>query len=303
MPFRSDAEIESYLEAAMAEIGRPRCLFIAGLIDKMGLEPQDIEYHQLAYPFDDPAWAKIAAPQQSGCGLVTRAGWRFAGVQAPEIYLPYQELVVKGGTHFVVAYERQFAIDVGAWVDAIPWVEGTPLPGPSDSVIIGCASCPDFARGTANYEHEFTFGAWDPEIPWISHNLDGGQPGTAFRSRGWVEVWTGTNAAGQRTGELWCGAINDKGEMATTYDGRPATGRRALGYVNTALLPMDPPPGNECRSADGKLVSNMGTAILPGVKNEYLVGLGLLAAGSAALMLTAPGRALLARFRRRLRRR
>lgn len=302
MAFRSDDQIRAWIEDSMGEIGFPRCLILAGLLPNIGLEPTDEQYQRFVYEYDDPAWAAVAAPQQSGCGLFTGAGWRWAGVQAPILYMPYQERTSKGGIYYAVSHEMNFAKEHDTWVSALPWVEGTPLPGPSDAPIIGMEGGGyDFVRNTAAVTHEFTVGAWDPDVPSVSHNLDGGQPGTAFRSRAWIEVWTGEDSSGRRTGELWCGAVNDDGSCTLAYDKRPATGRRCIGYTNTAGLPYNPPPGHDCQTSSGRVVTSLGgESLLPYIPNEGLAVLA--AAGGAVLLLTPGGRAALAGLQRYLQR-
>lgn len=291
MPFRTDEQIRGYLDESMRQLGRPRCLFIAGLLPHINLEPSDDEFLEFVFPFDTDAWRRAASPKMSSCGLFARAGWRYAGVDDPEIYEPYEAMLAKGGTHFAVAHEKYFAEQINkaqgvpCWVDGIRWEAGTPLPPPSSTVIIGCASCPDFSRGTPNFEHEFTVGAYDPEIPTISHNLDGGQPGTRFRSRGWVEV----------AGELWCGAVNDDGSVPLGFDGRPAIGRRVVGYVDTSYLPTNPPPDHTCATSDGDVVTTPGGGG-GGPLSFFGGGDGLLVPAvlgtTAFLALTPQGRAL-----------
>lgn len=280
-PYRSDAEIVAMIEAAASEYGKPRCLFLSGLLPyaNPGLETNDPVYQQATFPNDTPAYQQAASRTSSSCGLWTENAWRYAGVDDPDLWVPYADRVAKGGIHFTVARQKYFATQVGAWQDAIHWEEGTPYPEPGDSIIIGCASCPGFARGTANLEHEMTLGAWDtgPSGP-IFHSLDGGQPGFHVRTRALVPV----------AGELWAAAVSSDGSVPLSYDGRPVTGRRVLGWTRVDKLPLVP-NGNECITSTG--------ASLPGVDGGgLLLPLAGGAVVAALLAFTPWGRALLARL-------
>lgn len=279
--YRTDAEIVALIEQAAAAAGKPRCLFLSGLLPyaNPGLEIDDPVYQKATFPFDTEAYQIAASRTSSTCGLWTENGWRYAGVDDPILYLPYADRVAKG--QFAVVEEMRFAKQVGAWVDAIHWTPGSALPEPGDAVIIGCSSCPDYARGTANLEHEFTFGAWDTnaEGGTIFHGLDGGQPGFHVRTRAFVEVG----------GELWVGAVNAQGVAGLSYDGRPAVGRRVLGWTDVTRLPLVN-NGNECITSTG--------APLPGEAGGLLLPVALGVGAAALLALTPQGRALLAKVGR-----
>lgn len=245
MPFRSDDEIRSMTLEAMAAAGKPRCLFISGLMDLVGLS--DRQAADAFFPHDEQVYrdamsSAFEGGKTSSCGLTTEAGWRYAGVSEPVLDIPYHERVNKG--LFVVAQEKKTAEAAGAWVSAIPWVEGTPLPDFGDAPIIGCTSCGEgWARGVKNLEHVYNITAYDPAGNGIHHSIDGGQPGVKFRTRALIEVWTGQLPDGRRTGELWAGTVNDDGSIPLGADGRPITGRRFIGYVSVASLPLGEPLG------------------------------------------------------------
>lgn len=234
-PFRSDADILAMATAQAGVAGDPACRFVTGIVQIVNLS--DVEAAPQLFPYDDPKQAVAMARQMSTCGLATERGWRFSGVIDPVLYLPYQQRVNRG--QYAVVEEKALAERTGAWQSAIPWVEGTVLPGLGDAPIIGCKSCgSDWARGVTNTEHEYTLVAYDPVGGGVHHSGDGGQPGIAFRTRVFVEVWTGTDAQGRRTGELWSANVRADGTAAIAYDGRPQTGRRVVGFTRTSLLPL-----------------------------------------------------------------
>lgn len=232
--------------AAMAESSEARCLVLSGLIPLVGMD--DVQAAPWFFPFDTPAYQQamgMAAKNNktSLCGITTEVGWRYAGVQDPMLYGPYADRVSKG--QYTVAQQLAFAKQVGAWVDALPWIEGTPLPGVADAPIIGCTSCGEgYARGVKNLEHEYSIACYDPDLgPGIHHSIDGGQPGVAWRTRGLVEVWTGELPDGRRKGELWAAGLDKSGQVVLAADGRPVVGRRFLGYSSIDLLPRGAPEG------------------------------------------------------------
>ena len=239
-PFRSDDEIRAMAIEQAGAHGEPRCRFVTGVLPLAGMT--DVEAADLFFPADPHDVAVAMAKGMSTCGLTTEVGWRFANVLADVLYKSYQARLKK--SEFAVTMEKVIAGENDTWVSAIPWVEGTPLPDVGDAPIIGCKSCGEaWARNVTNLEHEYTVVANDPKGGGLHHSVDGGQPGIAFRSRCWIEVWTGTNAAGQRTGELWAGTCNAQGEPQIAYDGRPVSGRRAIGYTRVTGLPLGPSNG------------------------------------------------------------
>lgn len=245
MPFRSDEEIRAMTMQTMAEYGSPRCLFVSGILPLVGLT--DLEAAEVFFPNDTPAYQQamgqaFAGGKTSSCGITTEVGWRFAGVQDSLLASSYFDRVNKG--QYTVMRQKQFAEEVGAWVSAIPWVEGTPLPEFGDAPIIGCTSCGEaWARGVKNLEHEYNLVAYDPAGNGIHHSIDGGQPGIKWRTRALIEVWTGQLPDGRRTGELWAGTVTDDGSIPLGADGRPITGRRFLGYTSVPKLPLGQPQG------------------------------------------------------------
>lgn len=232
-------------EADLGEVGSPRCLFATGVLRLVGMS--DTEAAPYFFPYDTPAYQKamgaaFESRKTSSCGVATEVGWRYAGVDAPLLYEPYAQRVAKG--KFAVVAEQMIAQQNKAWVSGIPWVEGTPLPDIGDAPIIGCTSCgAAWARGVSNLEHEYTILAYDPAGHGIHHSVDGGQPGVKLRTRALVEVWTGHDGQGRRTGELWAAAVTDGGKIPLGSDGRPATGRRFVGYTSVVRLPLGDPEG------------------------------------------------------------
>jgi len=245
MPFRSDEEILDMTRVAMIEAGSPNCLFTSGCLPLNGFT--DREAAPFFFPYDSEAYqsAMSSAFEKGGtstCGLLTEDGWRYAGVDAPVLYEPYNDRVAHG--KYVVMMEKIIAEDAGAWQSAIPWIEGTPLPMHGDAPIIGCTSCGSgWARGVKNLEHEYVFLCYDPAGNGIHHSIDGGQPGVKLRTRALVEVWTGETSDGRRKGELWASTVNDDGSIPLAYDGRPVTGRRFIGFTRVAQLPRGAPQG------------------------------------------------------------
>lgn len=256
----SDADIIADARAMARELGAPRCLFIdqalALITDpRLGYSIENgatrdayvaALYLDLIVPRIDGAYdiseqklkqAYAAASAQSSCGITTEAIWRYAGVDDPRLFMWYPDRAAKGGSYYAVSLEVDIAKDHGAWRSGIPWVEGTPLPEPGDAPIIGLMQDPSFTRGGGFAgEHEFTVVSW---LGGLCHSVDGGQPHIDLRTRGVVEVWTGTNADGARTGELWFGQVDkETGEMAIGHDGRPVSGRRAIGYTDVSALPL-----------------------------------------------------------------
>ncbi len=240
MPFRTDAEIVDLATQASSDLGQPRCRFISPLLPLIGMT--DREARAIEFPNDTPEYQSAMATafetgKTSSCGLIVEAAWRYAGVQDPLLDQSYYDRVSKG--KYVIVAEQEIGKKNDAWVSGIPWVEGTPLPLPGDALIIGCQSCGEsWARGTANLEHGYTIVAYDPAGEGIHHSVDGGQPGVKARTRALVQVWTGTNAEGKRTGELWASTVTEDGVIPIASDGRPLTGRRMVGYVDVSRLPL-----------------------------------------------------------------
>ena len=282
MSFRTDDEILALADVALGAVGSPRCLFPSGILPLVGMT--DAEAAAVEFPYDTEAYQigmgqAFAQGKTSSCGVVTEIGWRYAGVTAPMLYESYAWRVSKG--KYVIVVEQEIAKADGAWVSGIPWVEGTPLPEIGDAPIIGCKACGEsWARGTTNTEHEYTVLCYDPIGGGVHHTIDGGQPGIKLRTRGLVEVWTGTDAEGRRTGELWASTVDDKGNIPVGYDGRPVTGRRFVGYTNVAKLERGEPQG-PCFGTPP--TPDAGTGPVASVaraagKGLLVVGLGLAAA-------------------------
>lgn len=208
----------------------------------VGSDPADDIYVANVYPCDNFVDGKSMALVQSGCGLVTEVGWRGPDILShpdhgivddARLYMPYAQRVSRGGTYYAVALESDIAHKHGAWVSGEPWIEGTPLPRAADAIIMG-NNTSAYARGGMAYQHEATAAYWHDAKNMTS--IDGGQPGVRLRTRRLVEVWTGKNASGVRIGELWCANLDAGGNCAMGPDGRPAVGRRVVGYVNVSKL-------------------------------------------------------------------
>ncbi len=250
--FDSD-EIRQLCEEQASDAGEPACQFIGTALPLDGLAYADPEtrdeyvaqlylwgvFDQLPDGSYDCTEAQLKqayamAAVQSSCGIVTRRVWRGAGVDAPQIYDFYAEPNRIGSA---ITYEDKFAAENGAWSSGIPWTEGTPWPALGDAFVIGCTSCGgDWSRNSFNGEHEANVVGLGDEG--IVYTLDGGQPGVALRTRQVLEVWTGEDDEGRRTGELWCGAVERDGSCATDSSGRPLTGRRFVGISRAADLPL-----------------------------------------------------------------
>ena len=292
----SDEQILQAAQDLQAHLGEPRCLFIAGALPLIGLAYADTktrdEYVQQLYmwgvfPYENGEYqcterqrvsAYNMASAQSSCGITTRRVWRYAGVDAPQIYDFYGNDNRLGSA---VRYEISFAQSVGAWVSGTPWVEGTDFPREGDASVIGCSSCgPSYVRGGIfGGEHEFTTVCW---LDGLMHSVDGGQPGIALRTRALVEVWTGEDKDGRRTGELWAGAVDANGNCPMGADGRPATGRRYVGFSSAALLPLrgtSPGCGEGADDSEGYSDEGGGSG---STAKKVLTGLGLGALGIAA---------------------
>lgn len=207
---------------------------------------------------------------QSSCGTTTEVIQRYAGINDPVIYEWYADRVNRG--KYAVMQEKVFAEQQGAWVSALPWVEGTTLPDPGDACIVGLRGDPNFARGNVfNTEHEFTAVSW---LDGYLHSIDGGQPGIHLRTRGVVEVWTSTDGDGRRTGELWAASVNPDGTVPLGGDGRPLNGRRFLGFGRLDALPVvsDAP---SCGGGGGLFSGGGGSSIEDAGDVAEAVGKGL----------------------------
>ncbi len=311
------AEIIELARAAAAAYGEPRCAFIMGCLfldgaayadpDRRdqyveelyfymvnGIDDGDHDYH----PTDQQrSGAYSMASVQSTCGVLTRRVWRYARVAMPALYDFYGQ-GNRIGT--AVSAEMKFAQDNGAWISGIPWVEGSPLPEPGDAMIIGCSSCGgEWSRNSFNGEHEYTIVATakdgdDDEIDSIHYSIDGGQPGINLRTRKMLQVWTGENASGARTGELWVGALDKDGYCAVDNSGRPLTGRRTIGFSSAGLLPVyDDAPACEESGLLTRALGQTGGAIAKGLviaTAGVAAALGL--AWGVQQMKARPGRGL-----------
>lgn len=263
---------------AMADAGSPRCLFPSGILPLVGLD--DMQAAPYFFPFDTPAYQKamgqaFMSGKTSSCGLTAEVGWRYAGVTAPILYESYADRVSRA--KYVIVADIEVAKNDDAWMSGIPWVEGTPLPDVGDMPIIGCKGCGDsWARNVSNLEHAYTILCYDPAGRGIHHSIDGGQPGVAFRTRALVEVWTGQDAQGRRTGELWAAKVNDDGTVPLAADGRPLTGRRFVGFASVPRLARGEPEG-PCLSGQGgaldRLVSPGGQRVVKVVGAAAALGL------------------------------
>lgn len=298
MPFRTDDEIRRLSDDAMSAYGEPRCLFMTGVLPLAGLSYENTatrdEYVRRVFPFDEWKVAYQYAATASACGIVTEIGWRYAGVDWPVIYQPYTKRVAKG--QFAVVEEikagkvcacASCAKVQGCWIDTVHWTEGGQLPLPGDAPTIGCASCGgDWSRNSFNGEHEYTVLCYDPDVPGTYHSLDGGQPGIAFRTRATVQVFTGEDSEGRRTGELWVAAVDKQGRPLMASDGRPSTGRRMVGYVSV--------PGLQRHAAEGPCLTSGGEEVGdPWYKRpEIIVPGGLLLGVAGALAARRWGPAL-----------
>lgn len=280
--FSDQAIFDRALEEA-AEWGEPRCRFIEAALAIVNLSWEDPktrdEYvKQMFLTWQDwgPGRPNAADVNQaramsngsmSLCGVTTQNVWAAAGVDLPYLYTPYP-------TRFgsAVTRERSESIKVGAWVDALQWRRGTAFPEGGDAMIIG-DNTPAMARGSSpTYQHELNVLAWgDGPQGGLMLCMDGGQPGTAFRTRGLVEVFPG----GGDVGELWCSTVNPDGSLSIGGDGRPLNGRRAIGFVDVSKLPFkaDAP---SCKSGGGggllRLAAGVAGGIATGLGLLYLTG-------------------------------
>ncbi len=267
--FFDDLAIFDLATEEAAELGEPRCRFIEAALLIVNLSWEDPktrdEYvRQMFLTWQDwgPGRPNAADEQQaramsngsmSLCGVTTQNVWAAAGVDLPYLYTPYP-------TRFgsAVTRERATAIEVGAWVDALPWRRGTPFPEGGDAMIIG-DNTPAMARGSSpTYQHELNVLAWAEGkngVP-LMLCMDGGQPGTAFRTRGLVEVFPG----GGDAGELWCSTVNPDGSVSVGGDGRPLNGRRAIGFVNVSKLPFKA-SAPSCKGGGGGVLRAVGALV------------------------------------------
>ena len=285
MPLPTDLEIIDKAQQEASDLGSPRCAFIEKALSLAGLAYADAGTRDqyVAEVFLEGIFEKntdgtykasqsqIAAAYQmaaamSACGIVTAQIWNYAGVAAPYLKKFYAEPSRMGSA---VGAEFKFATSVGAWVSGMPWRRGTPFPVAGDALIIG-NNTSEMARGdSGNYQHEMTCIAWveGPQGALMA-SLDGGQPGIALRTRGLVEVFPD----GGDEGELWCSKVAPDGSLPITSDGRPASGRRVVGYTDVSKLPFRDGSPPSCKGG-------------PGWKRLALAALGVVALGAAAVQV------------------
>lgn len=235
MTYYSDAEIVAMARGMCGILSVPRWTVIAALLPLVGLEVGDPRYQNAIYPFDPPSQRVPLARRQSGCGLTTEVGWRAIKVASTDLWLPAGTRAVRGGRLYPVALERDLALRWGAARTPDPKSGALPLEG--DAVVIGCAGCRGvWAKGTPNFEHEFTVAKTDYAPNGASnllHSIDGGQPGIHCRTR--ALVW-----CGPREDELWAAAVEDDGSVRMdAADMRPVKGRRVLFWVDTDALQLE----------------------------------------------------------------
>lgn len=284
MPLPTDDQIVLAAIDRALELGAPACRYVDAALDLPGLsyaaggDVRDAYVQKLYFerlrrdPTDSERSSGYAmAAAQSSCGITTEVLWERAGVDAPWLRTWYGTRVNTG--KYAVMMEYEFAKEVGAWVSALPWVPGTPLPDTGDAVIIG-DNTDAFRRGSGTkVQHEFTTLCYldGPAGPgsWCC-SLDGGQPGIAYRTRQLIEVGN----------ELWAGAVDPTSGIAPLgYDGRPLNGRRCIGYVDAKRLPYrsDAPDCQGGGGFGGSFVPTLDTALTFGA-----VGLGALVLASLA---------------------
>lgn len=285
----TDEQIYALMSDTAAGLGEPRCHMAAALLPLVGLSYADpntrAAYVAAVYPYDTQTDAYAMAAVQSSCGLVSEIAWRAAGVSDAGLYTPYASRVAHGQQ--AVAYEKKVATAAGAWLDCVTWIEGMPLPAATDTLIIGCNGCGSgWARNVYDGEHEFVvLAAQDGYY----HSIDGGQPGIGLVTRAFVQVYTGQNGQGQRTGELWASTVDRKsGQPLLASDGRPSTGRRVVGFSQGALLPYGMPTQGTC--AGGGVSGALSSAVNTAGSALPWVGLGLAVAGGAWWWATSPVR-------------
>jgi len=276
MALPTDAEIFEKAMSEAADWGPPRCRFVEAALALDGLSYENPEtrdryveelfLNQQDFGPDGPTEAdrKQAygfASAMSSCGITTQAIWAAAGVDLAYLRKPYKNRIGSA-----VTFEYKYAKEVGAWVNAMPWKRGTPFPEAGDAMIIG-DNTPAFARGSSpTYQHELNVICWvEGPRGALMGGLDGGQPGIAIRTRGLVEVFPN----GGDLGELWCSVVAPDGSLPLGADGRPLSGRRALGFTDVTRLPfVDNPPA--CQG--GGLLRTLAV-----VAGGVAVGLGALA--------------------------
>lgn len=209
-----EPHVRALLEQALVLVGRVQ---------------SDPEYQAALYPYDTASQADQMARAQSGCGLVTEACWRAAGIDDKRLHLSYAARLPR--KLYAVTLEKMIAEEHGAWADGVvARADLGELIEPGDALIIGCKSCRgEWSRASANLEHElvvlFTERAEDGSL--LVHSVDGGQPHVAIRTRRYVDVPL-------PRAEAW---LADRAASIMS-DGRPSKGRRLLGFSRARLLPV-----------------------------------------------------------------
>lgn len=234
-----------------AQIGGRRGALLLDLLPCAGWEVTESRFVQRIYldAIDgtptrlEALQAEQMARSLSSCGMFWESGYRNTGGAWPLLWKFYGQRCLVTLEQAITA-ELPFARHHGAWFDASIWLEGAQFPREADAVIMGNNTAA-WARGVAAFQHLGNLALWQDGI---AHFIDGGQPGIALRSRGLVEVWTGSRG-GRKTGELWLGNIDpETGEIPLSADGRPKRGRRVLGWISPLQLPYSSP-----RPADGEM--------------------------------------------------
>jgi hypothetical protein len=278
----TDSEIIDQALAEAADWGEPRCRFVESMLRLPGLAYADPETRDayvkevflegIDFPGGAPTEAQIQqayamAASMSACGIVTSRVWRDAGVNAP-----YTRKFYGNRIGSAVGAEMEFAKAHKAWVSGLPWRRGTPFPEAGDALIIG-DNTPAMKRGDVTaYQHELNALCWiDGGRGGLLASVDGGQPGIAIRTRGLVEVFPD----GGDEGEIWCGSVAKDGSIPLGGDGRPANGRRCIGWTNVAKLPFR----SDAPSCKGGALSTLGRVLLSTLGALLVVGGTLQATG------------------------
>lgn len=278
MALPTDQEIHNKALEEAADFGTPRCRFIEAMLRLPGLSFEDKATRdqyvtELFLTWQDwgpggpteadRKWAYQYAPAASLCGVTTQNIWAAAGVDLAYLYRPYSE---RYGS--AVTFERKYAIEHGAWVDAVNWRRGTAFPEAGDAMVIG-NNTQEWARGSSTpAQHELNIACWiEGPRGALMGCVDGGQPGIAYRTRGLVEVFPG----GGNVGELWASAVAPDGSLPVGYDGRPLNGRRVVGWTNVAKLPFKNAP--PCKGGGGwRMIGTALAGLVLGVGGLCLVG-------------------------------
>jgi hypothetical protein len=181
----------------------------------------------LMLPLDDVRQARLYLPKKSTCALFARGYLRLVGGDHDVLFRPY---LPRDGQ--AVADVVRIARDAGVWrvatappVGASAVGVGGGLPDPGDVVLIGRAlpdgrPDPAWVRGTKAIEHVLVATRVRGHL---LDSVDGGQPNIAARTRQIVR-------AGR---ELWLGDTR----YGVAPDGRPAVGRRVVGWLSLVDYP------------------------------------------------------------------